>query len=199
MGKHLSISRRLVLGFLVVVLAMVGLTGVGVWRVETVNSHLTTINDLNSVKQRYAINFRGSVHDRAIALRDVVLATTPVELEREVALIEELAAKYAASAGPMDEMFAVEGNVGAEEEAALAEIKRIGSETLPLVEQVVPLARAGDDAAALAVLTGQAFAAVAEGDLTRRLEVHRDDEIGRLAGSANTALESLGRLMATFH
>ena len=28
------------------------------------------VNDLNSVKQRYAINFRGSVHDRAISLRE---------------------------------------------------------------------------------------------------------------------------------
>jgi methyl-accepting chemotaxis protein len=271
MGRSLSISRRLTLGFLVVVLSMVGLTGIGVLRVETINDHLTTINDLNAVKQRYAINFRGSVHDRAIALRDVVLATTPAELEREVALIEELAAKYAASAGPMDETFAVEGNVRAEEVAALAEIERIEGETLPLIEQVVTLARAGNDAAALAVLTGQAkplfvewlaainvlidleeamnaqlsdeardiaggflltmvlvcaaaavlavviawriirgitrplaeagqaFAAVAEGDLTCRLEIHRDDEIGRLAGSANTALESLGRLMATFN
>ena len=63
MGKNLSISRRLTLGFLVVVLSMVGLTGIGVLRVESINDHLTTINDLNAVKQRYAINFRGSVHD----------------------------------------------------------------------------------------------------------------------------------------
>jgi hypothetical protein len=35
---------------------------------------LNHINDVNNVKQRHAINFRGSVHDRAIALRDVVLA-----------------------------------------------------------------------------------------------------------------------------
>ncbi|MCW2534863.1 MAG: chemotaxis protein, partial [Modestobacter sp.] len=76
MLNNLSISRRLALGFLVVVLSMVALTGTGVWRVEQINSHLTTINDLNSVKQRYAINFRGSVHDRAIAVRDVVLSRT---------------------------------------------------------------------------------------------------------------------------
>ena len=81
MGRSLSISRRLTLGFLVVVLSMVGLTGIGVFRVETINDHLTTINDLNAVKQRYAINFRGSVHDRAIALRDVVLSTTPAEVQ----------------------------------------------------------------------------------------------------------------------
>jgi methyl-accepting chemotaxis protein len=271
MGKNLSISRRLVLGFLVVVLAMVGLTGVGIWRVETINTHLTTINDLNSVKQRYAINFRGSVHDRAIALRDVVLSTTPAELQQEVDLIAELAAKYTASAGPMDELFAQAANVGDDEVAALAEIKRIEAETLPLIDRVVDLTRAGQDAAALEVLTQQAkplfvewlgainvlidmeeamnatlsdeargiasgflltmvlicaaaavlaaliawritrgitgplaeaesaFVAVAEGDLTRRLEVRSGDEIGRMAASTNTALESLSRLMATFH
>lgn len=33
------------------------------------------------MKQRYAINFRGSVHDRAIAVRDVVLARTDAELQ----------------------------------------------------------------------------------------------------------------------
>ncbi|MGY1642917.1 methyl-accepting chemotaxis protein [Geodermatophilus sp. SYSU D00703] len=270
MGKSLSISRRLTLGFLVVVLSMVGLTGIGVLRVESINDSLTTINDLNAVKQRYAINFRGSVHDRAIALRDVVLSTTPAELQQEVDLIEELAAKYTASAGPMDDLFAVEGNVNADEVAALAEIERIEAETLPLIEQVVQLERTGQQAAALQVLTEQAkplfvewlgainvlidmeeamnaelsdeargiasgflltmvlvcaaaavlavviawritrgitrplaeaeraFAAVAEGDLTPRLEVRSQDEIGRMATSTNAALESLGRLMGTF-
>ena len=270
MGRSLSISRRLTLGFLVVVLSMVGLTGIGVLRVETINDHLTTINDLNAVKQRYAINFRGSVHDRAIALRDVVLSTTPAEVQQEVDLIEQLADKYTASAGPMDELFADAGNVSADEVAALAEIKRIEAETLPLIEQVVELTRTGQGPAALQVLTLQAkplfvewlgainvlidmeeamnadlsddargiasgflltmvlicaaaavlatliawritrgitrplveaegaFAAVAQGDLTRRLEVRTDDEIGRMARSTNTALDGLGRLMATF-
>jgi methyl-accepting chemotaxis protein len=269
--KTLSISRRLVLGFLVVVLMMAGLTGIGVWRVETINSHLTTINDLNSVKQRYAINFRGSVHDRAIALRDVVLSQTPAEIQAEVDTIEALAAKYTESAGPMAELFADPANVGADEIAALAEIERIEAETLPLIEHVIALRATGQDAAALQVLVQQAkplfvewlgainvlidleeamnqqlsaearsvasgfllimvlicaaaavvasvvawritrgitrplaeaqtaFAAVAAGDLTQRLAIHRDDEIGRMAGSTNTALEALGRLMSTFH
>jgi methyl-accepting chemotaxis protein len=74
--SNLTISRRLGAGFLVVVLNMVLLTAVGVTRVEEINTRLSTINDLNSVKQRFAINFRGSVHDRAISVRDVVLAPT---------------------------------------------------------------------------------------------------------------------------
>jgi methyl-accepting chemotaxis protein len=271
MLKSLSISRRLTLGFLVVVLSMVGLTGIGVLRVETINDHLTTINDLNAVKQRYAINFRGSVHDRAIALRDVILAQTPAEIDQEIALIEKLQADYVASAGPLDQLFADEANVNADEVAALAEIKRIEGETLPLIEQVIELRLAGQYGEAFTVLVQQAkplfvewlaainvlidleeamnqglsteardvasgflltmllicaaaaalalviawrltrgitrplasaesaFAAVAQGDLTQRLEVRSKDEVGRMAESMNTALGSMSEVMSTFH
>ena len=91
MGLHrLSVGNRLVAGFLIVVLGMVAVTALGVIRVGQVSDRLTVINELNSVKQRYAINFRGSVHDRAISLRDVVLAWTPAEVEGHVADIERL-------------------------------------------------------------------------------------------------------------
>ena len=73
MLHRLSVGHRLVAGFLVVILGMVVVTALGVVRVEQVSDRLTVINELNSVKQRYAINFRGSVHDRAISVRDVVL------------------------------------------------------------------------------------------------------------------------------
>ncbi|HEV7963739.1 MAG TPA: MCP four helix bundle domain-containing protein, partial [Actinoplanes sp.] len=89
--SNLKISRRLGLGFFVVVLSMVLLTVVGVTRVQEISSRLSTINDLNSVKQRYAINFRGSVHDRAISLRDVVLAQSPQEATPEIETIKKLA------------------------------------------------------------------------------------------------------------
>ena len=93
--KDLTIGRRLGLGFLAVVLSMVALVVAGVYQVNRIDTKLTTINDQNAVKQRYAINFRGSVHDRAISLRDVVLATSAAEVRPEIDLIEELAGKYA--------------------------------------------------------------------------------------------------------
>ena len=69
-GK-LTLGSRLALGFGVLILLMIALTVLGISRVSSINSGLATIGDVNSVKQRYAINFRGSVHDRAISLRDV--------------------------------------------------------------------------------------------------------------------------------
>src|SRR4051794_2634167 len=148
MLKNLSISRRLALGFLVVVLSMVGLTSIGVTRVAKINNHLETINDLNAVKQRYAINFRGSVHDRSIAVRDVVLATSPAELQTQADLIAQLTQKYTDSAGPMDDLFAVADNAGAEERKALTDIQAVEQQTLPLIEQIVTARTAGDLATA---------------------------------------------------
>jgi methyl-accepting chemotaxis protein len=154
--SNLKIGQRLGAGFLVVVVALVLLTVVGVLRVDAIDDRLTVINELNSVKQRYAINFRGSVHDRAIAARDVVLARTTEEVQPEVATIEELATFYADSAVKMDEIFADPEKVNDKERAALADIKRVEQETLPLIQQVIDLRLAGDSSRALTVLVQEA-------------------------------------------
>jgi methyl-accepting chemotaxis protein len=267
-GLHrLSVGNRLIAGFLVVVLGMVIVTALGVSRVEQVSDRLSVINELNSVKQRYAINFRGSVHDRAISLRDVVLAGTATEAEPHVADIERLAADYAASAEKLDEFFADDALVDQDEKDAYAVIQGIEAETLPLVGEVIALRAAGQDAAALAVLEEVAplfsdwlasinvlidleeaknqaegaeardiaggfllvmvvlcglaaalalvvawriarsitgpmadavtvFAAVADGDLTQRLDVASKDGLGELGQYANAALSRLGDAMA---
>ena len=153
MGLHrLSVGNRLVAGFLIVVLGMVAVTALGVIRVGQVSDRLTVINELNSVKQRYAINFRGSVHDRAISLRDVVLAWTPAEVEGHVADIEKLAGDYAASAEKMDGFFADDTLVTPDEVDAYAVIQGIEAETLPLVDEVIALRDAGDVTAASQLL-----------------------------------------------
>ncbi|NEH54029.1 methyl-accepting chemotaxis protein, partial [Rhizobium leguminosarum] len=85
-----GVVARLALGFSVLLLLMVGLTIYSTEKVAQINDKLGTINDVNSVKQRFAINYRGSVHDRAIAIRDVTLVTSADERKAAEALIEEL-------------------------------------------------------------------------------------------------------------
>src|SRR6202158_2742043 len=71
-----SIRARLIIGFGVVLIALVALTVIAISRVEMVRARLDDIIDVNGVKERYAINFRGSVHDRSIAVRDVTLVSS---------------------------------------------------------------------------------------------------------------------------
>ncbi|MBS7457260.1 methyl-accepting chemotaxis protein [Coralloluteibacterium stylophorae] len=158
----LRIGQRLALAFGAVIALLVVLTAVGVHRVAQIDAGLATINAVNSVKQRYAINFRGSVHDRAIALRDVVLHGDPQARAQAGADIDALAVAYADSAAPMDALFAGGANVDAREREILDGIKAVEARTLPLVAEVRALAEAGEAEAARVLLLEQARPAFVE-------------------------------------
>ncbi len=146
--KDAKIKTRVLIGFATVLALMTLLTGIGMQKVALIDAGLTQINEVNGVKQRYAINFRGSVHDRAIALRDVVLVK-PDLLATVVADIRRLEGFYAEAARNMETLFANNpDDIQPEERAILARIKQIEIETLPLINKVISLRQAGDIAAA---------------------------------------------------
>jgi methyl-accepting chemotaxis protein len=160
--SSMTIGRRLAAGFGVVFLLMVALAAMAVSRVSSIDTSLTRINDVNNVKQRYAINFRGSVHDRAIALRDVVLAADAGAVGVQVALIKKLDDNYAKSAAPLDALFQGRSDVSDEEKAALAGIKDSERKTQPLIAKVIELRLADATPDAGALLAKQAAPAFVE-------------------------------------
>ena len=151
-----SIGLRLSIGFGLVLVLMVALGVIATNPVNSISASLATINDVNSVKQRHAINFRGSVHDRAISLRDVVLVTNPTERAAALADIARLEEFYARSAGPLDAIMAAGTGVTPQEQAILASIKQTEARTMPLIRQVIATRQQGDEAAAHAILMEQA-------------------------------------------
>jgi methyl-accepting chemotaxis protein len=170
---------------------MAVLTGLAINRVGRIDDTLTHINDVNNVKQRYAINFRGSVHDRSIALRDVVLAADNSAAAAPVALIKTLDDNYQRSAGPLDALFAGRTDILADEKAALAAIKDSERKTMPLIAKVVQLRLAGQLPEAAALLAQQAAPAFVEWlasvnrliDLEEKLNKEAAAEARSLSGS----------------
>ncbi|SCB36277.1 HAMP domain-containing methyl-accepting chemotaxis protein [Rhizobium hainanense] len=154
--KTFGVAARLVIGFGFTLLLMVGLTVYSVTKVDHINRDLTTINDVNSVKQRYAINFRGSVHDRAIAIRDVALLESEADRKQTIAVIAKLAASYAENEKRMAEMVAAPDAATDQERAILAEIGDIQGKTNPLVAQIIELEDAGNGEQAKKILSEQA-------------------------------------------
>jgi len=152
----MTINFRLIMGFSVVLLMMVVLTIVGVYRVNFIDTTITQITDVNSVKQRYAINFRGSVHDRAIAVRDVVFSRTDSELNQDIQDIKQLDKFYQESASAMRSIMTSTMTVTPDEKRIYAKINQIEQRTLPLINKVIQAKRAGDNDGAKAILLNQA-------------------------------------------
>jgi methyl-accepting chemotaxis protein len=154
MFKDLSIAKRLGLGFGLVLALMILLTLVGVNRVRVIESTLTDVSEDATIKQRYAINFRGSVHDRAIALRDAVLVRNDAGLATHLRDIERLDGLYQASAAPMDRIFQSKGASPREQEL-LANVKSAERTALASTEKLLKLRQQGDIDQAQTVLMEQ--------------------------------------------
>ena len=148
---RLGIGARLGAGFGVMVILIVAMTVTYIGNVHGLNADLTQINDVNAAKQRYAINFRGSVHDRAIAIRDVAM----LESRDRAAAVDEIASladDYSRSETALTQMMHESGGGTALERDILERIERIQAQTNPLVERIIALQSAGDTEAALETL-----------------------------------------------
>jgi methyl-accepting chemotaxis protein len=142
--KEISVAARLGLGFAAILAMMLVLTILSIVKVNAIEGSLMHISDVNNVKQRYAINFRGSVHDRAIALRDLTLVGDS-QTGAELALIDKLDRDYQESAQPLDAIFAAaDGKTGTEEREQLARIKAVEARTAPLIKKIAEARKAGD-------------------------------------------------------
>jgi methyl-accepting chemotaxis protein len=154
--NEISVAARLSIGFGIVLALMLALTVLSVFKVNAIDNSLQHISEVNNVKQRYAINFRGSVHDRAIALRDVTLVGDN-EVSSVIALIDKLDADYQRSAQPMDALFdGAKAKITPEEREWLKKIKESEARATPLVKKIIEARRAGDMEASRKMMLDQA-------------------------------------------
>ncbi|NWC76930.1 methyl-accepting chemotaxis protein [Pseudomonas sp. P7759] len=157
MKKPVSLAMRIGLGFASTLSLLVLITAVGIQRVGFIDSTLKDVSEKAAVVQRYAINFRGSVHNRAIAIRDAVLVKDEPSLNRHLAEIDQLKRDYQDSAVMMDRLFANTA-ASAEESRLLADIKAIETQALASTERVISLRRGNDIAGAQDLLLAQSSA-----------------------------------------
>lgn len=155
-GKNLSLKSQLFIGFGIILAFIILIAATGYVKIKFVDNTLTEISDVNSIKQRYAINFRGSVHDRAIAIRDVVLLEDPNELEATLNQIKELENFYRDSSEKMDQIFQNPAMVDAKDKDILSRIKEVEKTTMPLIINIIKLKANGNLSAAHDMLLSQA-------------------------------------------
>jgi methyl-accepting chemotaxis protein len=153
--SQMTVSRRLQLGFAVVLLILACVAGIAMLKVRSIETALVANGSEHTQIQRYAINFRGSAHDRAIAVRDYVLAAAPELRQKEAATIAELARFYADSASPLEKLIGG-SNDAAELKRLYAAIQAIEAQSVAATQAVITAVDQGDTAAAQHLLWTQA-------------------------------------------
>ncbi|WP_107708253.1 MULTISPECIES: methyl-accepting chemotaxis protein [unclassified Paraburkholderia] len=159
--RRATIRGQLVMGFGATLATLIALAVVAIFQVQSIRMRLDDIIDVNGVKERYAINFRGSVHDRSIALRDVLLVDSK-ELPSVVQHITRLANDYERSDEPLSQLFANNRDILPAERQIFSRINSARDRTLPLIEDVISRQRAGDTEGARRILLGDARPAFVE-------------------------------------
>ncbi len=139
MFEHLKLSSKIGLGFGAVIFLMIILVVMGIVQMNFAKSRLQTMNDINAKKQRYAINFRGSVHDRAISVRDVVLLDDEARLQAALDDIKRLEDFYNAASANMNEMLKDSALFNNEERAILGRLNQIANKTNAGYKKIIQL------------------------------------------------------------
>ena len=80
--RQISIFTIIGAGYAVLVLIILGISILSISRISFIDRNLSEINNVNSAKQRVTIDYRGSVHNRSISIRDVVLADSQEDLDK---------------------------------------------------------------------------------------------------------------------
>ncbi len=151
MKTPLSLATRIGLSFTMILALLVVITAIGIQRVSFIDSTLSDVSQNAAKVQRYAINFRGSVHNRAIAIRDAVLVTNEVALTKHLAEVKALEVAYTDSAAPMDQLFK-SSSMTTSEQQLLSAIKVIEQKTLKSTQALIALRVSGDIPGAQAFL-----------------------------------------------
>jgi len=157
----MKISTRLTISFSALLALLVILTGAGIYQVNQIDRGLTTINDVNGTKQRFAVDWRGSVHDRAIVLRDIVLTGNNGDFRALASEMERLRNAYSAAVQGMEQVNS-EYAGSEQEQNILNSINEQSIITRGATEQVIDAHQAGDYERAQTLLLEQAGPAYTE-------------------------------------
>jgi methyl-accepting chemotaxis protein len=193
MFERMTVRARLAAGFGALLAVLVVVTAIAVVKVQTIKTALQANSAEHALIQRYAINFRGSAHDRAIAVRDVALSATPDDRSRELATIERLAKFYADSAQPLEALLQTSPDA-AELKPLYGAIKDIEALSLAATKDVIALVGSGDAEGAKAVLWRDAKPRYEQ--WLAAINKLIDFEEGRLQAKNRTALEQAEGFLA---
>ncbi|ELL1631221.1 methyl-accepting chemotaxis protein [Campylobacter upsaliensis] len=158
MLKNLGISAKLYLSFSFIIVIMLLVAFFSMAKVNFLDDALRMTTDRNALISRQAINYRGSVHDRSILVRDVLLINNDrADLEQTLAEIRKLEEDYDRADKVLIDILNRVGD--ANEKAMYEDIAKTDAITKKLYEEIInQVITKGNKTAATELLLNEARA-----------------------------------------
>ncbi|KAA6229098.1 MULTISPECIES: methyl-accepting chemotaxis protein [unclassified Campylobacter] len=132
----LGISARLYLSFLLIIVFMLIIAFYAILKVGFLDDSLTTATGINAMIQRQAVNYRGSVHDRSILVRDAILIRDKSDLSKTLEEIKKLEGDYERAHEVLMQMVK-EGEINQEIVAMLNDIDKTDKRTREIYNEIL--------------------------------------------------------------
>ncbi len=142
--KKLGIIQSVYAGFGLFIGLMFVLAVITLFKVISMDSSLTTVNEDYAPKQRHAIDMRGALHNSAIAIRDAVLSKDSGSRQRHFDVATNLMQDYAHADSALDQAIAIDKSVSVEEARLHQQLKSIASEGSKYMSDVHNLITSGN-------------------------------------------------------
>lgn len=194
---HWKIRHRLLACFALVTILLIALSTYSVIVTQGIDSALSANSGQNAVIQRAAIDFRGSVHDRSIALRDAVIAPNSASALQEVQEIERLAQAYQRANQQLQHVLSAQsGTIPKEVLQMLADIEREEAVAQNTTQQILRALEHNDRTQAEAQLWAQAKPQYVKwlADINRLIDfeeariIHNNTDANQAANGFGTAM-----------
>ena len=143
--RQISIFNIIGAGYGVLVLIILGISILSINRISFIDRNLSEINNVNSAKQRVTIDYRGSVHNRSISIRDVVFANNQQDLNKYLEEIRFEEQFYIDAKKRMMENFVNKNMLTSEEKAILDKINNTETAAMPLIQGIIADKQAGNN------------------------------------------------------
>ncbi|QDX28962.1 chemotaxis protein [Dickeya poaceiphila] len=153
MKNTMTVKRQIVVGFIIPILVSVLLGISGLITIRHISNILTEVNDENSVKQFYAVNLRGSVHDRSIAVRDLLIVDQQ-EKYKIINNINELDSIYQQSDVKLNAMLR-QFAISEQEKNLYQNIQQSNNKTSAIIARLIALKNEGNTESARNLLLSE--------------------------------------------
>jgi methyl-accepting chemotaxis protein len=142
--KNTKLSTRLIAGFSLSTLLLIGVAGLAFYGLSQLNNRLDDIARVNNTEARLANILKSSIQDRAIAVRNLAFLENHQDLLAEVDRIRAQDRTYADAARQLRDMFSQEAGTTEGERKFLLEVDQQETLAVPPMNKAVDQAVAGD-------------------------------------------------------